>query len=85
LQVYFLEGFKYRFLAYDVTDDVKNGMKEYDSAFESFMFGLTELWDLKNHSYSFRCRFVFERQSGNRYEESSSPWSDEVSIGTVSY
>jgi hypothetical protein len=83
LQGTLLEGRKYRFMVYDPGADLKN-MTEYVSEFEAFMFELDE-WDLKNHSYSFRYRYVYEQllpgPGGPSYEERSSPWSDEAAIG----
>ena len=79
LQSVLLKGFKYRFTAYDVTDSLKDGMKVYESGFEPFMFEL-DSWNLENHAYSFRFRYVYEYPGDGGYREVVSPWSDEVSI-----
>jgi len=83
LQEELLNQFKYRFLVYDPGASLKD-MPKYESEFEAFMFGF-EPWNLDKHSVSFRYRYVYEQLvsggDGPVWQDTASPWSDEVSVG----
>jgi hypothetical protein len=88
LQAYYIGTLKNNFLAYDFSQRIIEGAKKIDSGFESWMFGFGDEWDLKNHSYSFRYRFVYEQllpDHGGKpgYKERATEWSDEASAGKM--
>jgi hypothetical protein len=89
LQEYYITTLKNNFLAYDYSESIRKGAKKIDCDFEGFMFWF-DGWDLENHLYSFRYRFVYEQllpRQGKKpgYSERVTEWSDEATIGSIKF
>ena len=83
LQAHYLNVLRNGFLAYNPGEGMSEA-DEYVCDFEAFMFELDK-WDLENHVYACRYRFVYEQylpgRDGPSYKERVTPWSDEAQIG----